>query len=105
MRSAKTAIRSMATTISPPNAPRGLRRANRAPTTSPLTSQTDRPRSSAGRARVTSRGGSDEDWRPPPSALVADSGIEDGIERVHPEVDDDDRRHDHEVDALDHGVV
>src|SRR5712691_7530138 len=70
MRSAKTAITSMATTMTAPKAPSGFRRANR-----------------------TSAG------------LVADAGIEDGIERVHGQIHEDDGGHDDEVDALDDGIV
>src|SRR5213594_1032710 len=37
--------------------------------------------------------------------LVANAGIDDGIERVHGQVDEDDGADHDEVDALDHGIV
>src|SRR2546426_10781316 len=70
MRSAKTAMTSIAMTMTAPNVPRGFRR--------------------AARAIVD---------------LVTDAGIEDGIERVHGEIDENDRGDDDEVDALDDRIV
>src|SRR5688572_20951749 len=94
MRSANTAISSMAITMAAPTAPKGLRRANRRHASGARASVRAGPPAWARGAGAT-----------PAGALVADAGVEDGIERVHAQVDEHDRGDDDEVDALDHRVV
>src|SRR5512132_3351820 len=107
IRSANTAISSMAITSAAPSAPSGLPRTNR--------STARVPRATAGRsARVRSPplpASSARPWGPwPPSrgpapSLVADAGVEDGIAGIDGEVDQHDERDDDQIDALDHRIV
>src|SRR2546422_11745411 len=103
--SANAAITSIATTISAPSAPSGLRRANRPTARSVGASGCAGPLSSAGFARASPNGGDGRGATEAPSDSVSDPGIEDGIERVDGQVDQDDRRDDDQVHALDHGVI
>src|SRR5688572_21234718 len=93
MRSANTAMSSMASTMTAPTAPSGLRRANRQHASGARASD----RGPCARARRTGA--------TPAPALVADAGVEDGIEGIHAQVDEHDRGDDDEVDALDHRVI
>src|SRR5215475_15180199 len=111
---------SMATTMKPPMAPSGFRRANRSVHTIPSTTAPPIAltpcRSRAGFACATAEGGAcppsrgipgggSEEGRSPPPSLVSDARIEDGIERVDGEVHEDHGGDDHEVHPLDHRIV
>src|SRR5215475_10809254 len=101
MRSAKTVISNMARTITPPMAPRGLRRANRwrERKVRPIAG----PRRSSAAGLAPAIGGETV----PTTRLmsVADPRIQDGVEGVDGQVDEDDGRDHHQVDPLDDGVV
>src|SRR5262245_50136567 len=99
-RSANTAITSIATTMSPPSAPSGFRRANR-PRARRLCAPTIwRSRAIAAFGPATPSGTPTVLTR-----LVPDPRVEDRVERVDAEVDQDDDRDDDEVDALDDRIV
>src|SRR5687767_1220059 len=104
MRSAKTAITSIARTMTPPTAPSGFRLQNHATARHPR--HIALSRSSAGFAGpIRSSGEAWEGDASPPPNLVSDARVENGIERVHGEIDENDAGDDQQVDALDHGII
>src|SRR5690348_8564676 len=94
MRSANTAMTSSASTMTPPMAPSGLRRAK--PSTSPASAGSRHGRGSVGETGSVCT----------VSAIsVADPRVEECVGQVDQQVADDDDDDDHEVDALDDRVV
>src|SRR5687767_450796 len=96
MRSANTAMSSIAMTMAPPTAPSGLRRAKRRHASGARASLRAGPAASVRRGAATPA---------PVPALVADARIEDGIEGIHGEIDEHHGRDHDEVHALDHRIV
>src|SRR5262245_20409609 len=87
------AMPSSTATITAPTAPSGFRRQNRPTSTShPALARRDRTRPTVATFSTT-------------DILVPDPGVEQRVDAVEREVDDDDERHDHQVDPLDDGVV
>src|SRR5215467_12941503 len=88
--------------MTPPIAPRGLRRTNR-PSTRKVSTPPfhGRARAGAAFAGATLCGISTRVLTP----LVPDPRVEDGVERVDREVDDDYQRDDDEFHGLDHLIV
>src|SRR5262249_34536507 len=104
-------MRSMATTMTPPTAPRGFRRAKRTTVRPAWPSVAPRPgrpirREGSRRTAGIERVGCDVGGDPAPSdGLVPDPRVEQGIEGIHGQVDQHDDRDDDQVDALDDGIV